>query len=175
MSENDAKDEKQAKAETRKEAKTEIDKIREAVSGELPKPAPKAKEKGVHPAVKNGAKTRFLPGHNKPGPGRPRKTLMTDALRQRLAMKFPARYAKAMGMPKGLTWAEAVAYTALYDLVKAPAAVKFEGYAARAEGPLVQPISGPDGGPIPLDIGVHEKLKLVTERLRSRIAKDSTE
>jgi len=124
-----------------------------------------------------GAATRFKPGHSMPGPGRPKNTPMTDALRKRLLSRLPVKYAKTLGIPKSATWGDAVAWTALYDLLKNPDPDKLEKYAQRTDGPLVTEIRGSQGGPIPLDLDagpgvtVYEQLRTVTTRLRDRLAK----
>jgi hypothetical protein len=81
-----------------------------------------------------GAATQFKPGHSRPGPGRPRITPMAEALRERLRSRLPEKYAKTLGVPKRSTWADAVAWTVLYDLVKNPDAKKFEKCAQLTEG-----------------------------------------
>ena len=136
----------------------------------------KRREKGTHkgfgttvdPSV--GEKTRIKRGQRMPGAGRPSATPMRDALRRRLLTKFPKKYSEAMGIPKGITWGEAVALTSLYDMIKQPEPQKFTAYAAESDGPLPTEISGPQGGPIPMDVNVNDKLSVVAERLRDRLA-----
>jgi hypothetical protein len=81
-----------------------------------------------------GAATQFKPGHSRPGPGRPKNTPMTEALRNRLGSRLPEKYVKALGIPKKSTWAQAVAWTFLYDLVKNPDPEKFEKCVQLEEG-----------------------------------------
>jgi hypothetical protein len=158
------------------EAAAELKKLTEAIDLALPGGV-KAAKKGQAPphgvAVNHeiGRATRFQKGNKRPGPGRPRAGLMTEALQRRLTMRFPAKYAKVMGLPKGLTWADAVAWTALYGVVKAPSATEFDGYANRADGRQVREISGPGGAPIPLDLGgeVYDQFQALTGRVRDRI------
>lgn len=179
MSEKDQAGDKQAKADARnelKDLKKAVESAGVSLSGKAqPKGKPGPIGKTVSPDV--GMATRFKPGHDRPGPGRTRKTPMADALRKRLGMKLPPKYAKPLGLPKGITWAEAVAWTALYDTLKTPSHDKFKGYAAHADGPLVQEISGPGGAPIPLDVDdsaardAHEQLRTITARLRDRVTK----
>ncbi len=128
-----------------------------------------------------GLATRIKPGQRLPGAGRPKLAPMRDALRRRLGMKLPAKYAKTLGIPKGSTWGDAVAWTALYDLIKEPSPEKFGKYANESDGPQPTEISGPQGSPIPVnfDMGpgvtVHEQLRTVTARLRDRLSKTITE
>jgi hypothetical protein len=130
---------------------------------------------------KIGEKTRFTKEHPRPGPGRPGRTPMTDEQRKLLVSRLPAKYAKALGLPKSSTWAKALAWTGYYDLLKNPDPDKLEKYTQRTDGPLVTEISGSQGGPIPLDLDagtevtVHEQLRTVTARLRDRLAKTVTE
>lgn len=158
----------------------ELKRLREVVGGQ-PKRENKGKHKHNPAALGIGVETRIKPGQKLPGAGRPRKTPMTDALRRRLAMKFPAKFQKAMGLPAGITWADAVAFTSLYDMVKSPDVEKFDGYADRTDGPVVQEISGPQGGPIPLDVDdssartAHEQLSTITARLKDRFRKPGSD
>ncbi len=162
--------------EDAKEGAAELKKLAEILDKALPGGI-KGKKKGGNPSpnLEAGKATRFQKGHKRPGPGRPRAGLMTEALQRRLAMKFPAKYAKAMGLPKNLKWADAVAWTALYGFVKQPDAEQFDGYANRADGRQVREISGPGGAPIPVDLvagEAHDEIRSLRERVRDRV-KDS--
>jgi hypothetical protein len=156
----------------KKPGQKEIEELAKVIENIAPK---KRQKKGRIGTVVSpdeiGVETRFKKGHRRPGPGRPSTTPMRDALRKRLLSKFPAKYSESMGIPKGITWGEAVALTSLYDMVKSPEPAKFTAYAAESDGPLPTEISGPQGGPIPMDVNVNDKLAVVAGRLRDRLAK----
>ncbi len=161
-----------SKKDDAKEGAAELKKLTEAVELALPAKKTPHKRHIIDPKV--GVLHQFKKGHKRPGPGRPkaRPGLMTEALQRRLAMKFPAKYAVSMKIPKGLTWADAVAWTALYGVVKAPSAEQFDGYANRADGRQVREISGPGGAPIPLDLvagEAHDEIRSLRERVRDRV------
>lgn len=163
------------------EAKEALGEIKDLVAGiEAIKGSKKAVVKkgfGTHvdPAV--GAKTRIKKGQRLPGAGRkPNPTQpMREALRDLLGRKLPAKYAKALGIPKGSTWGKAVAWTAAYDMLKQPAVEKFKGYAEESDGkqPVVK--VGDDGSVTPLDLGalgnVDEQVRATTDRVRERLDK----
>jgi Family of unknown function (DUF5681) len=141
---------------------------------------PKAAKRGNPDKLKP---YQFKPGESGNPSGRPRKMPMTEALIKRLGCRVPAKYSKALGLPENCTWADAIAWMQLFDLVKKPNADNHEKIAVCVDGPLVQEISGPQGAPIPmaLDLGVsagtnvHEQLRTVTSRLRDRLAKLSSQ
>jgi len=156
----------------KKAAQKEVEELAKAIEKALPK---SKRGTGTHKGFgttvdpKVGAKTAIKKGERRNPHGRPSTTPMRDALRKRLMMKFPAKYSKQMGIQVGITWGEAVALTSLYDMVKAPEPTKFSAYAAESDGPLPTEISGPQGGPIPMDVKVNDKLTVVAERLRDRL------
>src|SRR5881394_3598043 len=53
-------------------------------------------------------RTQFKPGHAG-GPGRPKRTPISDAYREILATEFPKDLAKKMGLRIGSTWLDAIA------------------------------------------------------------------
>jgi hypothetical protein len=125
-----------------------------------------------------GKATRYKKGHNRPGPGRPKKVKATEpmreALRRRLMMKLPVAFQEALKLPRGVTWAEAIAITGMYDMLKNPDVDKFKGYAEESDGKQAQEVSGPGGAAIPLDLSPtggteHEQLRTVAARLRDRL------
>jgi Family of unknown function (DUF5681) len=118
-----------------------------------------------------GKATQFKPGVCSDPGGRPRKLPLTEAYEAILGRKFP-------GDPQKRTFAELIAEG------QAKAAIKGKTEAARemcdrVEGKVTLAISGPQGAPIPmaLDLGVspgtsaHDQLRIVTSRVRDRLAK----
>lgn len=59
----------------------------------------------------------FQPGCA-PGPGRPRKRPLSDAYAEQLRTTFPLKMCKALGIPLGSTWAEALTEVAFRTALK---------------------------------------------------------
>lgn len=138
----------------------------------------KASGFGTHVDPKVGEKTRIKKGQRLPGAGRPKKEVLREALRKRLDKRIPNKYARQAGLPLGSTWSDAVAQAQIQHMIKAPDAIEFSGYAQETDGKQADVISGPGGGPIPLDLtatgGAYDQLRTVATRLRDRIKKSES-
>lgn len=141
--------------DNKKNVKEELNELADEVAKAVPhKERVKSTHKGFGTVTdpKVGAATAIKPGEVRNPGGRPKNTPMTDALRKRLMSRLPLKYAKELGIPQNATWADAIAWSCLHDLIKNPDPDKFEAYATRTDGPLVQETSGPQGPPIPFDL-----------------------
>src|SRR5882762_254138 len=95
--------------------------------------------------------TRFQPGHAPtPGSGRPRKIRpLSDAYAAQLQTTFPPKMCKALNLPLGSTWAEAMTEVAFRTALKSTevGVAQRKEIADRVEGKSAQrfEISGPEG------------------------------
>lgn len=126
--------------------------------------------KTVDPAV--GKATQIKKGQRLPGAGRPRKSPMTDALRRQLERKLTPEQVEKSGLPKGSTVADLAAMGVIQEVVRGKVDA-FDAVADRTDGPVPKEISGPEGGPLEIEAtgNLYEDAKLVTQRLRDRLAK----
>lgn len=100
----------------------------------------------------------FKPGHTGNPNGRPKKTPITDALRTLLDSKAPAKLLKKYvpGHGGDLTYGEVFAASIL-DRAAGGSDRMVEVVLDRIEGKVNQTVSGPGGGPIPVDLSSPEE------------------
>jgi hypothetical protein len=98
--------------------------------------------------VENLRPYQWKKGGPSPNPGgRPRKAPISEAYAQHVGKPLPDDIRSKLRLPKGATWADAIALGQLRSAVKGstPAAREI---ADRIEGRVTQPIGGEDGGPV---------------------------
>jgi hypothetical protein len=108
-------------------------------------------EKNTGPAAacpENLKPYRWKKGQPSPNPGgRPKKAPISDAYTHHVGMPLPDDIRSKLRLPKGATWADAMALGQLRSAVKGNTVAAKE-IADRIEGRVTQPISGEDGGPV---------------------------
>lgn len=136
-----------------------------ANSGTLTAAPDTAKAKpGKHPnSLKAIEAHRFPPGTSG-NPGGRRRKFFQGAYEDQLPEPLPDNVRKALGMPPGTRWIDAITRGQMMQALKKTDAAK--EIADRTDGKVTQEISGPDGGAIPVE--VHAKLKGIMDRLRIR-------
>jgi Family of unknown function (DUF5681) len=95
---------------------------------------------------------KWKPGQSGNPTGRPRKTPVSDAYAKHVGKRLPDEIRLRLRLPKGATWADAMALGQLRSAVKGKTDAARE-IADRVDGKAMQlvELSGPDGGPIVVD------------------------
>ena len=94
-----------------------------------------------------GKATRFKKGNVPISPGRPKKTLMSEAYGKHLGDRLPEEVRIKLGLPKAATWADAIAVGQIRSAVKGKTDAARE-IADRTEGRAVHKLAltDPKGG-----------------------------
>ena len=98
---------------------------------------------------------KWKPGESGNMSGRPKRKPLTDAYAALLDKPIPSDMARQLKLDESTTYAEVIAMSLLREAVKGKVNAAAE-LADRVEGRVVQTVSGPDGGPIQVDVTARE-------------------
>jgi hypothetical protein len=119
-------------------------------------PAEKTGENTEDRCPENLKPYRWQKGQPSPNPGgRPKKAPISDAYTHHVGMPLPDDIRSKLRLPKGATWADAMALGQLRSAVRGNTVAAKE-IADRIEGRVTLPIGGEDGGPIQVKWTIEE-------------------
>lgn len=95
------------------------------------------------------AEKMWKPGQSGNPGGRPKRKPLTDAYAALLDKPIPSDMARQLKLDESTTYAQVIAMSLVREAVKGKVNAAAE-VADRVEGKIAQPISGPDGGAIPI-------------------------
>jgi hypothetical protein len=96
-----------------------------------------------------GLRPPWKPGESGNPGGRPRRKPLTDAYAALLDKPIPPDMARQLKLDESTTYAQVIAMSLVREAVKGKVQAAAE-VADRVEGKITQPISGPEGGAIPI-------------------------
>jgi hypothetical protein len=96
-----------------------------------------------------GLRPPWKPGKSGNPGGRPRRKPLTDAYAALLDKPIPPDMARQLKLDESTTYAQVIAMSLVREAVKGKVQAAAE-VADRVEGKITQPISGPEGGAIPI-------------------------
>jgi Family of unknown function (DUF5681) len=135
----------------------------------LPQNRKKTGFRGPSPDV--GKNTRFKPGISGNPGGRPRKGVLSEALKEMLTEKADDPVCEALHLAKGSTWMEVFKVKMRREIIagKTPIAAMKE-LMDRTEGKSIArvEVAGPEGGPIEID---EIRLRLLGKLLPDKLSK----
>ncbi len=95
------------------------------------------------------AEKMWKPGQSGNPGGRPKRKPLTDAYAALLDKPIPPDMARQLKLDESTTYAQVIAMSLVREAVKGKVQAAAE-VADRVEGKITQPISGPEGGAIPI-------------------------
>jgi hypothetical protein len=95
------------------------------------------------------AEKMWKPGQSGNPGGRPKRKPLTDAYAALLDKPIPPDMARQLKLDESTTYAQVIAISLVREAVKGKVQAAAE-VADRVEGKITQPISGPEGGAIPI-------------------------
>ena len=96
-----------------------------------------------------GLRPPWKPGESGNMSGRPKRKPLTDAYAALLDKPIPSDMARQLKLDESTTYAQVIAMSLVREAVKGKVQAAAE-VADRVEGKITQPISGPEGGAIPI-------------------------
>ena len=96
-----------------------------------------------------GLRPPWKPGESGNMSGRPKRKPLTDAYAALLDKPIPPDMARQLKLDESTTYAQVIAMSLVREAVKGKVQAAAE-VADRVEGKITQPISGPEGGAIPI-------------------------